>query len=1190
MENASFFDENRTIEDIFEKDIKRHIPSVIKPGPDNIYQELDEYVVTNELLKHFSEFFENYSKSIGQETDDMGVWITGFFGSGKSHFLKILSYILDSNLEVKVGDSDSESRRPIDFFKEDKKIEDPHVIANMGRATSVSTDVILFNIDSKASHDSLDNQKDDILNVFVKVFNEYRGFCVGSPYIAELEKRLVSQNVYEEFKEEFLKVNGGAWENEREGSIFIQDDIVESLVNIGFMSRDAANNWANRAEESMDLSIENFAKEIKDYCDSMGNDHHVVFLVDEVGQFIADQTKLMLNLQTLVEELGSKCKGKAWVVVTSQQNIDEVTKVKGNDFSKIQARFKTRLALSSSNVDEIIRKRILSKNKPSKESLKAEYPQIEADIKNKLTFEHSADMKKFSNDEDYANIYPFVPYQFDLMQLVLKYLREKGITGSGIGEGERSMLKIFQDSANVVINNPLDSLVPFDVFYNSIQSFLEHTYSSVINKAYQNEKLNDFDVRVLKVLFLIRHVKEIKSSKNNIASLMISNIHENRIALIEKISKSLDKLKEETLIQKNSDEYIFLTNIEQDTNKEIKREIVDDGEILDKAFDIIFLDIYPKNKYRYNNRYNFPFNKAIDDREKISKFPIGFRIITPKYEFNSFDTNQTRFGDSNKEVVLKGLSEKNEVIVQLHSNFELFEDIKEILQIEKYLRKNPNMDSAIKNNKIQDSKNQLNDIKLFLEDGIKYSKIYIKGDEINITDKGPEDKLEEAMGRLVSKVYNKLSHMEFAPNENDILKAIQEDPQSQLLPAESQCSNALNDVDLFIKRKLELHNVPSLKLVLDEFTDVPYGFVPSDVQWLVAKLFSQKRINFSLNSEDLSIKNTEPNVILNYLTKSEFSEKLVITGRTEVNEKKKRVAKDIMRDVFGHAISSDDSEDIMDEFKKLNSTKLDSVNELLRKYDLFKHEYPGKHILKNAQTLFEDINNKKNIKDFFDFVLEYSDDFNELNEDLDPIFFFFNSNQKSLFENGWDTFDIYEENKNLINNNQIKDCAEKIHSIVIQPNPYSNIKDLPFLIDEFENEFKDILEKERQIVKNGIILDWNEVKSNLENEDVRNHFFEKFHNDFLTLCEKLGSSKNISIILGISNESENLKEKCINEISNYGGIIDPSEIRVTLNLTSIFHSSNIHIDNEEDINKFLEAVKSKVKQELENNNKINLKL
>ena len=86
---------------------------------------------------------------------------------------------------------------------------------------------------------------------------------------------------------------------------------------------------------------------MKEYIDKKGNNHHVVFMVDEVGQYIGDDSNLMLNLQTVREELSKECKGKAWVIVTSQQDVDSIMTVKGNDFSKIQGRFATRLALSS---------------------------------------------------------------------------------------------------------------------------------------------------------------------------------------------------------------------------------------------------------------------------------------------------------------------------------------------------------------------------------------------------------------------------------------------------------------------------------------------------------------------------------------------------------------------------------------------------------------------------------------------------------------------------------------------------------------------------------------------------------------------------------------------------------------------------------------------------------------------------
>jgi len=121
---------------------------------------------------------------------------------------------------------------------------------------------------------------------------------------------------------------------------------------------------------------------VNKYIKSKGNNHHVIFFVDEVGQYIGENTDLMLNLQTVTEDLGVYCKGKAWVVVTSQQAIDSITKVKGNDFSKIQGRFKTRINLTSTDVSEVIKKRILDKNEHANKELSLEYDNKESVVRN----------------------------------------------------------------------------------------------------------------------------------------------------------------------------------------------------------------------------------------------------------------------------------------------------------------------------------------------------------------------------------------------------------------------------------------------------------------------------------------------------------------------------------------------------------------------------------------------------------------------------------------------------------------------------------------------------------------------------------------------------------------------------------------------------------------------------------------
>ena len=202
------------IRDMFRKKIDRELQGVIVVGQNetaDIAQELDEYVVTNELQRHFADFFAAYKKSIKGKTSGMGVWISGFFGSGKSHFLKILSYLL-ANKTIN-------GKTALQYFKDDNKIADATVLADMQLAANTSADVILFNIDSKSEATSKQN-KEAIVSVFLKVFNELQGYYGSIPHLADLERNLDENGKFNEFKAAFAQIHGDTWENSRQAFYF----------------------------------------------------------------------------------------------------------------------------------------------------------------------------------------------------------------------------------------------------------------------------------------------------------------------------------------------------------------------------------------------------------------------------------------------------------------------------------------------------------------------------------------------------------------------------------------------------------------------------------------------------------------------------------------------------------------------------------------------------------------------------------------------------------------------------------------------------------------------------------------------------------------------------------------------------------------------------------------------------------
>ena len=439
------------IQNLFVKDIFRSINGVVKAhqlDPSSVWQELDEFVLTKELDRHFRQFLSAYLESIDHSDDPnitarMAVWVSGFFGSGKSHFLKMLYYLLQ-NLSHSHG---GQTKQAVEFFE--SKVKDAMLFGDVQRAVASHTDVILFNIDSKADPTA---GREAILAVFLKVLNEMQGYSGDHPHIAHMERYLDSKGKLCQFRDAYRATTGSEWAAERDVYEFNRDQVVEALRQTLGQSEESVQKWIDNAESNFSLSVENFCKWVKQYLDSKGPDHRLVFLVDEMGQFIGTDGHLMLNLQTITEDLGTACGGRAWIIVTSQEEIDkvigELRTAAANDFSKIQARFSTRLSLSSANVDEVIQSRLLAKRDEVVADLQDLFAAKGDILKHQLTFSQCGmTLKPYRDGDDFVRNYPFAPYQFQLIQRIFESIRRFGATGLHLSRASGRSLTPFNRPA-----------------------------------------------------------------------------------------------------------------------------------------------------------------------------------------------------------------------------------------------------------------------------------------------------------------------------------------------------------------------------------------------------------------------------------------------------------------------------------------------------------------------------------------------------------------------------------------------------------------------------------------------------------------------------------------------------------------------------------------------------------------------
>lgn len=1196
---------------MFAKSINREIKPVVKPGQVDdatVKLELQEYVVTQELQKHFAAFFSNYHRGIGADTDRIGVWISGFFGSGKSHFLKMLSYL--------ISDKEVAGKPALEYFIEDDKITDPKVLADIRAAESVSTDVILFDIASK-SRTSSAAARDVITMVFLRAFNEKLGYSYQYPRMADLERKLDSEGKLQNFRGRVEELEGSSWDDAVAGIDLAQDSFVQALVEQGVMSEESARSWCDRVGEEYSISTEDFAKLVRKHIESKGNDHHVVFCVDEVGQYIGDDSNMMLDLQTLEHDLAVQCHGKVWILVTAQEAIDKIQVVNNVDFSKIQGRFDTRLSLSSSDVAEVVKKRILKKNAEAQAELETFYPRKSDALDTLLKFSGDMpEMKLYENAADFAEVYPFVPYQFNLLGKVLDAVRLFSSPGKNSSYGERSMLSMYLSTAKSLQDQEEGILVPFNAFYQGLSALVDHETAIAITNAQRNNSLNPdhaetcFEVEVLKVLFMIKNVREFdKPTVQNIATLMASRMNEDRYQLENRLETALKKLVQEQLVQNLGDNYVFLTNEEQEVNREIASRRPEDSEMNRELATLIFDENYRADKYRYpylNGRYSFGFNRKIDGYDALSRpdNSITVKIITSRGD----DADEARL-----KMLSSGESGDHTIFVQLHDDTRLNNELRMMLQIQNYLRSGTagriTKYRAICEAKQEEVEERRQNVKVFLKQALSEADIYVYGSKLSGGSRDFETRLNDALKQQVERLFNHLTDIDKSVSEQDIGKLFADAGQMRLGGDGTGNSRALDDVRTRIERNSLSRTVTtSLKTLLGIFTKEPYGFLPVDVEWLVARLFADGILTLTMNHEQLSLSSRNAQEFQRLFTRVESQERLLCDIRKHATDKQKRLVRDMMRDLFEKGVSSDDDEQLMADLKKECT---DLREELRRQQATYREEpyLPGKRTVNVGIALMTSLIDPTTTESFYTALENAQEDYQDFKETYESLRDFFNAGQIKVFREAHDAVELYMRNQSRIDDGEVKNAAEGMRKILSMAEPYDKIRNLAVLHTTFQEKYRELLDRKSEPVKDYVADCYGRVLQHLNTLRCKEHYWSSVIAERDDALEKICSTNNLGDLELAKLDANRTKINWINTIDQYeaahqpvvqtpaakvsGGVpakaapAAPVRRRVTVSIQEVTDES-WQINNAAELDAYIEKLRHALKQKLDNGDTLNV--
>ena len=633
-------------------------------------------------------------------------------------------------------------------------------------------------------------------------------------------------------------------------------------------------------------------------------------------------------------------------------------------------------------------------------------------LRNLFSFNYSAgdavlDIKGFNGSGEFARDFPFVPYQFIIMQKVFAEIRKHGNSGKHLSGGERSMLSGFQEAAQKIEDKDEFALAPFYLFYDTVHTFLDSSIRRVIERCQKaadtNAGTRQQDVAVLKLLYLIRYIDDIKANLDNIVILMADDIRMDKIIMREQVRGSLDRLMSQNYIGRTGDTYNFLTDEEQDIQREIKNTPVDTAAIVERIAHMVFGDIYTTKKFRYG-KYDFAFDQMVDNTT-VGAVTGGMRLKI-----------MTVAADSEEKAELRLMTESAGQSIVVLADTPYYESLENAMKIRKYVKQRnvaqlPKSVRDIIANYQSEADKYEQSAQTDLAEAITNAQFYVDGEKIEIKaaavsskeeDLGKRDYeikkgkaksvIDQALEYLVSHVYSDLGLIvENAESDADILALLT--GAVTMLPGTEPNRDAAAKVEEYLEMQDRKHLPTSMADVQKRYQAIPYGWREIDIAAVVALLIVRQKVTIKYAGSTVQPNNPK---LPDMLRKKSEIGKTQISKRQVVSATRMKAVKDFLRDYFNLMDVPADEDGliqfIIDKFEGLQK----HYEGLLTRYA--GHKYPDRNVVSNAVTIVKDVlSQQKDNVALLERVLQREDNLYDAQDAMQNVEAFFKT-QISVFD------------------------------------------------------------------------------------------------------------------------------------------------------------------------------------------------
>lgn len=642
----------KTIRELFAKPIDRTIEEVIKveqADENAVLNELQEYIPTDYLREQFARVYDEIASGPSAPREGIGIWVSGFFGSGKSLFAKILGYTVAAK---KLG-----TKTASEVFK--ATIEDPHVSALLDSITTrIPFRAVIFDVSMDRGVRMANERLTEIIyKALLREFEYAEDFD-----LAELEFALEGDEKLDKFRERFEQLHGEPWETRRMLGLALNEAsaVLHDLNPKTYPTADSYATGVGRGRADIDPN--KLAKRAFEIADRRAPKHALIFIIDEVGQYVSRSVDKMLDLQAVVQAFGIESKNRVerkqaisphWIVVTSQEKLDEIVHAldsKKIELARLQDRFRLTIDMKQSDIAEITARRVLDKKPAATKLLTDRYKENDGRLKQFATLERTSRDTSITQNT-FIKLYPYVPYQVDLCVDIVAGLRLRRGAHRHIGGSNRTIIK---QSQELMINPrthladaPIGDLVTLDKVYELLYlgNLLPSEISREIDSVAKNLPKNEMAIKVVKAITLLEPLTNLPRTAHNLSVVLYPSITSGSI--LSEVEKAIQDLITAQVIRDSEDGYKLLTVEEKrwdDRRNQLDPRQADRNRIRREVLKEIFSD--PKlRSYRYQDLRVFRNTLVVDGEVVESDGEIPLNVLIAE----STDARSERLSEARDE-------------------------------------------------------------------------------------------------------------------------------------------------------------------------------------------------------------------------------------------------------------------------------------------------------------------------------------------------------------------------------------------------------------------------------------------------------------------------------------------------------------------------------------------------------------